>query len=35
VAAAGLADPPQALLGSADLSQAEPVHSWVDRPLVE
>jgi len=35
VAAAGLADPPQALPDSADLSQAEPVHSWVDRPLVE
>jgi 4'-phosphopantetheinyl transferase len=35
VAAAGLAEPPQVLPGSADLSQAEPIHSWVNQPLVE
>jgi 4'-phosphopantetheinyl transferase len=35
VAAAGLAEPPQVLPGSADLVSAEPVHSWVDRPLAE
>lgn len=35
VAATGLAEPPQVLPGSADLSQAEPIHSWVDHPLVE
>jgi 4'-phosphopantetheinyl transferase len=35
VAVAGLAEPPQVLPGSADLSQAEPVHSWVHQPLVE
>jgi 4'-phosphopantetheinyl transferase len=35
VAATGLAEPPQVLPGSADLSQADPIHSWVDRPLVE
>jgi 4'-phosphopantetheinyl transferase len=35
VAAAGLADPPQELPGSADLATAEPIHSWVHRPLVD
>lgn len=35
VAATGLAEPPQVLPGSADLSRAEPIHSWVHRPLVE
>jgi 4'-phosphopantetheinyl transferase len=35
VAAAGLAEPPQVLPGSADLTLAEPVHSWVDHPIVE
>lgn len=35
VSAAGLADPPQELPGSADLRQAEPVHSWLANPLVE
>ena len=35
VAATGLAEPPRVLPGSADLSQAEPIHSWVNQPLVE
>ncbi|MEZ5186174.1 MAG: 4'-phosphopantetheinyl transferase superfamily protein [Candidatus Nanopelagicales bacterium] len=35
VAATGMAEPPQVLPGSADLAQAEPIHSWVSRPLVE
>jgi 4'-phosphopantetheinyl transferase len=35
VAATGLAEPPQVLPGSADLTQAEPIHSWVTHPLVE
>ncbi len=35
VAANGLAEPPRVLSGSADLSQAEPIHSWVDQPLVD
>jgi 4'-phosphopantetheinyl transferase len=35
VAASGLADPPTALPGSADLTTAEPIHSWVHRPLVD
>ena len=35
VAATGLADPPQELPGSADLTQAEPIHSWVTHPLVD
>ena len=28
-------DPPELLPGSADLAAAEPVHSWVERPLVD
>lgn len=35
VAAAGLDGPPTLLPGSADLAHSEPVHSWVDQPLVE
>lgn len=35
VAATGLAEPPQVLPGSVDLAHAEPVHSWVEQPLVE
>lgn len=35
VAATGLAEPPQVLPGSTDLSRAEPLHSWVDQPLVQ
>ena len=35
VAASGLDDPPQELPGSADLTRAEPIHSWVTHPLVE
>ncbi len=35
VAGTGLAEPPQELPGSADLSRAMPIHSWVDQPLVE
>ena len=35
VAAAGLAEPPHVLPGSSDLSRAEPMHSWVNQPLVE
>jgi 4'-phosphopantetheinyl transferase len=35
VAASGLDDPPQKLPGSADLAQAEPIHSWVTHPLVD
>jgi 4'-phosphopantetheinyl transferase len=26
--------PPQLLTGGADLTSAEPLHSWVDRPVV-
>ena len=35
VAATGLADPPRALTGSADLTHAEPIHSWMSHPLVD
>ncbi len=35
VAASGLAEPPQELPGSADLTRAEPIHSWVTHPLVD
>ena len=35
VAAAGLADPPTVLAGSADLTHAEPIHSWVAKPRVD
>lgn len=35
VAASGLVEPPQVLAGSADLSLAVPMHSWVSQPLVE
>lgn len=35
VAAAGLAEPPQSLPGSADLTHAEPIHSWVTHPVVD
>ncbi len=35
VAASGLDHPPQELPGSADLTRAEPIHSWVTRPLVD
>lgn len=35
VAAAGLAEPPQVLPGSADLLSAQPRHSWVDKPLAD
>ena len=35
VAAAGLANPPTVLTGSADLTRAEPLHSWVAKPLVD
>ena len=35
VAASGLAEPPQELPGSADLTRAEPLHSWVTHPLVD
>ncbi|HYN55965.1 MAG TPA: 4'-phosphopantetheinyl transferase superfamily protein [Motilibacterales bacterium] len=35
VAAAGLTQPPEVLPGSADLTQAEPIHSWLANPLVE
>ena len=35
VAATGLADPPTVLTGSADLTRAEPLHSWVAKPLVD
>jgi 4'-phosphopantetheinyl transferase len=35
VAASGLDDPPTELPGSADLTHAEPIHSWVTHPLVD
>ena len=35
VAASGMAEPPQELPGSANLTQAEPIHSWVTHPLVD
>ena len=35
VAASGLDDPPTELPGSADLTRAEPIHSWVTHPLVD
>ncbi len=35
VASAGLDDPPQALPGTADLTQAEPIHSWLHHPLAD
>ncbi len=35
VAASGLAEPPTMLVGSADLAHAEPIHSWVAKPLVD
>jgi 4'-phosphopantetheinyl transferase len=35
VAASGLAEPPQELPGSADLTRAQPIHSWVTHPLVD
>lgn len=35
VAASGLAEPPRELPGSADLARAEPIHSWLNRPLVQ
>jgi 4'-phosphopantetheinyl transferase len=35
VAASGLDEPPQELPGSADLTQAQPIHSWVTHPLVD
>ncbi|HSO03160.1 MAG TPA: 4'-phosphopantetheinyl transferase superfamily protein [Candidatus Limnocylindrales bacterium] len=35
VAAAGLDEPPLALPGSADLTTAEPIHSWVHHPLAD
>jgi 4'-phosphopantetheinyl transferase len=35
VAATGLAEPPTVLTGSADLTRAEPLHSWVAKPLVD
>ena len=34
VAASGLDDPPTELPGSADLTHAEPIHSWTTQPLV-
>lgn len=34
-ASAGLDTPPEALPGSADLSAAEPVHSWIQQPLAD
>jgi 4'-phosphopantetheinyl transferase len=35
VAARGLDQPPTELPGSADLTTAEPIHSWVAHPLVD
>ena len=35
VAAAGLAEPPTELPGSADLATADPIHSWLAHPLVD
>ncbi len=35
VAATGLREPPSELPGSADLSAAQPLHSWMAHPLVE
>jgi 4'-phosphopantetheinyl transferase len=35
VAASGLAESPQELPGSADLTRAQPIHSWVTHPLVD
>jgi 4'-phosphopantetheinyl transferase len=35
VAASGLAEPPRELPGSADLTRAQPIHSWVTHPLVD
>jgi 4'-phosphopantetheinyl transferase len=35
VAARGLDEPPKELPGSADLTRAEPIHSWVTHPLVD
>jgi 4'-phosphopantetheinyl transferase len=35
VAAAGLAEPPLLLTGSANLANAEPIHSWISHPLVD
>lgn len=35
VAASGLAEPPTVLVGSADLTHAEPIHSWLAKPLVD
>jgi 4'-phosphopantetheinyl transferase len=35
VAASGLDDPPTELPGSADLTRAEAIHSWVTQPLVD
>ena len=34
-ASAGLVAPPEVLPGSADLSAARPVHSWMQRPLAD
>jgi len=35
VAVSGLTDPPAVLPGSADLVHGQPIHSWVDNPLVD
>ena len=35
VARTDLVDPPQVLPGSADLTTAEPIHSWLANPLVQ
>lgn len=34
-ASSGLEAPPQALPGSVDLAAAEPIHSWIARPLAD
>ena len=35
VAGSGLSDPPEVLAGSADLTRADAIHSWLAKPLAD